>query len=183
MVAELKGEMDRTRFSQTKSGSRLRRLLSVALLSLILLIGWGSAISNAAFADNYTKESLVNVDFSGQDLKGSSFTKANLLSSNLSKADLRGVSLFGANLEGANLEAADLRFATLDSARFVGANLTNAVLEGAFAFNAQFTGAKIDGADFTDVDLRNDVQESLCKIAKGTNPITGRDTHKTLKCF
>jgi uncharacterized protein YjbI with pentapeptide repeats len=137
----------------------------------------------SALAYDYNKESLIGHNFSGQELTDSSFTKANLRSSDFSHSNLRGVSFFGANLESVNLEGADLSSATLDSARLVEANLTNAVLEGAFAFNAQFEGATIDGADFTDVLLRQDVQKQLCKIAKGTNPITGRDTRETLECF
>lgn len=86
-------------------------------------------------------------------------------------------------MEGANLEGADLSSTTLDSARFVNANLKNAVLEGAFAFNTKFNGAEIEGADFTEVLLREDMQELLCETAKGVNPTTGRATRETLGCF
>lgn len=134
------------------------------------------------FADDYNRDFLVAADFSGKDLTDSSFTKANLRGSNFSHSDLHGVSFFGANLEGANFEGADLRNATLDAARFTEANLTNANLEGAFAFNAKFGGAIVDGADFTDVDVRQDVQTLLCKLAKGKNPVTGRETRQTLNC-
>jgi len=30
--------------------------------------------------------------------------------------------------------------------------------------------------------LRQDEQDKLCKVAKGTNPTTGRETRKTLSC-
>lgn len=159
------------------------------LLRLVICITTGGAIAalscvNApsALALDYNKESLVNVDFSGKDLTDSSFTKANLRNSNLSDTNLRGVSFFAANLESANLEGANLTNATLDAARFINTNLTNAVLEGAFAANAKFDGAIIDGADFTDVLLRQDEQDKLCKIAKGTNPTTKRETRETLLC-
>ncbi|MFM5889171.1 MAG: pentapeptide repeat-containing protein, partial [Dolichospermum sp.] len=89
---------------------------------------------------------------------------------------------FAANLESANLLGANLTNATLDSARLIKTNLTNAILEGAFAANAKFDGAIIDGADFTDVLLRRDEQNKLCKVAKGTNPTTGRQTRDTLYC-
>ena len=85
-------------------------------------------------------------------------------------------------MEGASFEGADLRNATLDAVRFTDANLTNANLEGAFAFNAKFGNTIVDGADFTDVDVRLDAQMLLCKSAKGKNPVTGRETRKTLNC-
>jgi uncharacterized protein YjbI with pentapeptide repeats len=159
--------------------------LPVALRYLILImtiavLGFGKA--DPLLADDYNKEFLVGADFSKRVLTDSSFTKANLRGSNFTDSDLRGVSFFGANLEGANLAGANLSSATLDTARFTSANLTNAILEGAFAFNAKFDGAIVDGADFTDVELRQDAQLSLCKTAKGTNPVTKRETRVTLNC-
>lgn len=153
-----------------------------------LVLGWAIVCltlfpASTALADNYNKEFLVDVDFSGQVLTDSSFTKANLRGVNFSGADLQGVSFFGANLEGANLEGANLSNATLDTARLSHTNLQNAILEGAFAFNAKFDGAIIDGADFTNVLLRYDVQDQLCEVAEGINPITGRETRETLECF
>jgi hypothetical protein len=60
--------------------------------------------------------------------------------------------------------------------------LTNAILEGAFAFNTKFAGTVIDGADFTDVQMREDARLLLCKVAQGTNPVTQRQTRETLFC-
>jgi uncharacterized protein YjbI with pentapeptide repeats len=97
-------------------------------------------------------------------------------------ADLRGTSFFGTNLTAADFTGADLSTATLDTARMTRANFTNAILVGAFATNTKFEGAIVDGADFTDVLLRSDVQKILCKTATGTNPKTGRNTRETLDC-
>jgi uncharacterized protein YjbI with pentapeptide repeats len=154
----------------------LRRNVLALLVAVLMLSG------SAAWANDYTKEILLNADFAGQDLKGSSFTKANLKNTTFKDADLSGVSFFGANLEDTNLENANLSVATLDSARLVQANLTNAILEGAFVASAQFQDTIITGADFTDVDLRETVRAELCKTADGTNPVTGRKTRDTLYC-
>lgn len=160
-----------------------QRTITVSLIcwSAIVISLW-LVSPMAALADDYNRDFLVGADFSSKDLTDSSFTKANLRGSNFSHSDLHGVSFFGANLEDANFEGADLRNATLDAARFTNANLTNANLEGAFAFNAKFGGAIVDGADFTDVDVRQDAQTLLCQSAKGKNPVTGRETRDTLNC-
>jgi uncharacterized protein YjbI with pentapeptide repeats len=158
--------------------TQLFSLILFAIASLWIFLG----IASPAFAEDYTKRTLVEADFSGQVLTDSEFTKANLRKSDFSNADLEGVSFFGANLESANLAGANLTNATLDSARFSRANLKNAVLEGAFAFNTKFDGANIEGADFTDVLMRQDMQAELCNLAKGTNPVTGRKTRETLYC-
>ncbi|BAU44299.1 Secreted effector protein pipB2 [Leptolyngbya sp. O-77] len=172
-------------------GAEVWQVLQPLISSGWRMLGWSLVLVGAiallspapAQALDYNRENLVDADFSGRDLTDSSFTKANLRNANLSHTQLQGVSFFAANLESANLEAANLTNATLDSARLVEANLKNAILEGAFAFNARFEGAIIDGADFTDVLLREDMQDKLCAVAQGTNPVTGRNTRDTLNCF
>lgn len=158
--------------------SHLGQLLLGALLSLLILM----AGISPAMAENFDRQNLRQMDFSNQDLRGNNYTRADMAEVNLSHANLQGVRLFDTTLARANLEGADLRGATLDGARFIRANLTNAVLAGAYAIDTDFRGAIIDGADFTDVLLDPKVNKALCEVAKGTNPLTGRNTRDTLYC-
>lgn len=50
------------------------------------------------------------------------------------------------------------------------------------ATNARFKDTKLADTDWTDAILRRDVQRLLCKIAKGTNPVTNVDTLESLMC-
>lgn len=131
---------------------------------------------------DYAKQSLIESDFSNRDLRGVTFNLTNLLRANLSGSDLQGASLFGAKLQQANLSDANLTEATLDSAILEETDLTNAVLVDAFAFNTRFKNVIINGADFTNVPMRSDVIATLCSVAEGKNPITGRITRETLNC-
>lgn len=147
------------------------------VLALILLIP-----ATAFAAVDVAKQVLIGADYHGQDLRGGTFNLTNLRDADLSGSDLQGASLYGAKLQDADMSNTNLREATLDSAVFNGTDLTNAVLEDAFAFNAKFTDVIIDGADFTNVPLRGDALKVLCAAARGTNPITGRDTRDSLNC-
>jgi uncharacterized protein YjbI with pentapeptide repeats len=165
---------------------KLRQLfLSTCLCLLISLTLFSSTFlgfSGKAIAEDYDKQVLTGVDFSGKSLQGSQFNKTILRSTKFQKANLKGVSLFGADMYYADFTDANLSFATLDTARMDSVNLTNANLEGAFAYGTSFRKVVIDGADFTDVDLRDNVREQLCEIASGTNPVTGRATRESLEC-
>lgn len=154
-------------------------ILRTCLALLLGLLLWAPS---PAIALDFNKEILIGQDFSGRDLNDASFTKSNVREADFHDASLVGVSFFGANLESANLAGADLRGAILDSARMTNANLEGARLEGAYAFATLFGGASIVGADFTDVLMREDAQELLCRVASGTNPVTGRATRDTLYC-
>ncbi len=164
----------------------MRRVMSLFVVGVLMTIGmfalWTGLWTPAAIADDYTKDVLIRVDMSGKDLTDSQFNHTNLRESNLSNTNLRAVNMFAANLEFVNLSGANLSFATLESARITDANLTNAVLEGAYTSNAKFDRTTIVGADFTDVDMRDDVRKELCKVASGTNPTTLRATRDTLYC-
>ncbi|XP_071685723.1 uncharacterized protein [Rutidosis leptorrhynchoides] len=109
--------------------------------------------------------------------------KSILRQTNFKNAKLLGASFFDADLTGADLSDADLRGADFSLAQVTKANLTNANLEGALVTgNTSFKGSIITGADFTDVPLREDQKEYLCKIADGVNPTTGNETRETLFC-
>jgi uncharacterized protein YjbI with pentapeptide repeats len=160
----------------------MSRVMSLFVVGFVMTIGLWASWTPAAIADDYTKDVLIRVDMSGKDLTDSQFNHTNLRESNLSNTNLRAVNMFAANLEFVNLSGANLSFATLESARITDANLTNAILEGAYTSNAKFDRTTIVGADFTDVDMRDDVRKDLCKVASGTNPTTLRATRETLYC-
>ncbi len=150
-----------------------------ALLAALLL--WLPAQPVLAAMD-YAKQVLIGADFHGADLRGVTFNLTNLREADFHDADLRNASLFGAKLQDADMRGADLREATLDSAVFDGTDLRNARLDDAFAFNTKFRDVLIDGADFTNVPLRGDALTTLCSVASGTNPSSGRLTRDTLGC-
>ncbi|XP_011002629.1 PREDICTED: thylakoid lumenal 15 kDa protein 1, chloroplastic-like isoform X3 [Populus euphratica] len=109
--------------------------------------------------------------------------KSILRQANFKGAKLLGASFFDSDLTGADLSDADLRSADLSLANVAKVNLSNANLEGALATgNTSFRGSNITGADFTDVPLREDQREYLCKVADGVNPTTGNATRDTLLC-
>ncbi|KAG7033337.1 Thylakoid lumenal 15 kDa protein 1, chloroplastic [Cucurbita argyrosperma subsp. argyrosperma] len=128
-------------------------------------------------------QDLTGKDFSGKTLIKQDFKTSILRQANFKGAKLLGASFFDADLTGADLSDADLRGADFSLANVTKANLRNANLEGALATgNTSFRGSIINGADFTDVPLREDQREYLCKVADGVNPMTGNATRETLLC-
>ncbi len=152
-------------------------LVVAATLCFLLALPGG-----ALAAMDYAKQVLIGADFHGADLRGVTFNLTNLRDADLHDADLRDASLFGAKLQDANLSGTDLRGATLDSAILQGTDLRNARLDDAFAFNTRFLDVLIEGADFSGVPLRGDALKSLCAVASGTNPVSGKETRDTLGC-
>jgi uncharacterized protein YjbI with pentapeptide repeats len=182
MVSQLVLESIGQQFVRPVINQVMSRVMSLFVVGFLMTIGFCALWTPAAIADDYTKDVLIRVDMSGKDLTDSQFNHTNLRESNLSNTNLRAVNMFAANLEFVNLSGANLSFATLESARITDANLNNAVLEGAYTSNAKFDRTTIEGADFTDVDMRDDVRKMLCKVATGTNPTTLRATRETLYC-
>ncbi|KAG6504555.1 thylakoid lumenal 15 kDa protein 1, chloroplastic-like isoform X1 [Zingiber officinale] len=128
-------------------------------------------------------QDLSGKDFSGKVLIKQDFKTSILRQANFKAAKLLGASFFDADLTGADLSDADLRGADFSLANVTKANLSNANLEGALTTgNTSFKGSNIYGADFTDVPLREDQREYLCKFADGVNSVTGNATRETLLC-
>ena len=153
------------------------KLIAILFLTLILIF------PRTLFASlDYGKQSLLGFDFSGSDLQGATFYLTDLQDANLSDCNLQGASLYGAKLKDTNLSNSNLREVTLDSANLDGTDLTNTNLEDSFAYSTQFKDVKIQGADFTNVYLPNDILREFCKKANGTNPFTDRKTIETLDC-
>ncbi|RLM93777.1 hypothetical protein C2845_PM08G05510 [Panicum miliaceum] len=141
---------------------------------------------------------LRQANFKGANLLGASFFDADLTSADLSEADLRGADFSLANLSKANLTNANLEGALVTgNTSFKGANITGA---GKCSFGHLLTSCPSPFAEhrhmsistdlkilisirnFTDVPLRDDQREYLCKIADGVNSTTGNATKETLYC-
>ncbi|XP_057523065.1 thylakoid lumenal 15 kDa protein 1, chloroplastic-like isoform X2 [Amaranthus tricolor] len=159
----------------------------IASASLLLFLSASLCFSNPALAFKgggpYGQEVTRGQDLTGKDFSGKTLIKQDFKTANFKGAKLLGASFFDADLTGADLSDADLRGVDFSLANVTKANLTNANLEGALATgNTSFKGSIITGADFTDVPLREDQREYLCKIADGVNPTTGNETRETLLC-
>ena len=76
----------------------------------------------------------------------------------------------------------DMSDALMDRSVFVDADFTNAILSRVVLTLSDLTGATVTGADFSDALLDKPMQTKLCAVASGTNPVTGVDTRKSLKC-
>ncbi|XP_052478113.1 thylakoid lumenal 15 kDa protein 1, chloroplastic isoform X2 [Gossypium raimondii] len=178
-VFEDKLEKGSFSLSETFSKAGLLALVSAS----ILLVDPALAFKGGGpYGSEVTRgQDLTGKDFSGKTLIKQDFKTSILRQANFKGAKLLGASFFDADLTGADLSEADLRGVDFSLANVTKANLSNANLEGALATgNTSFKGSNI--TDFTDVPLRDDQREYLCKIADGVNPTTGNATRDTLLC-
>ena len=169
----------------------MRRFLDyrfAALLSFIVSVwlwGWALpafAVSPAEGIDSDLNLNLETKDFSGQVLLDRRFTKLELGGANFENADLRGTVFNSTDLTGANLRGINFENGMAYHAILREADLSDAILVNTFLLQSRFDNANVTNADFKDAVL--DLQEKLklCKTASGQNPVTGRETRKTLGC-
>lgn len=154
---------------------------------------------------NYHPDSAVNAisgggkDYAEQDLKGAIFAKQKLnekdfsgaqcQNCDFSGAQLRGARFYKSNLKGANFEGADLTGASMEGSALDETSFRNSILEGAyFSSSSLVKTVDIQGADFTEALLRDDMSKKLCEgnsvrqKASGENPSTGVATRDSLFC-
>ncbi|OVA15583.1 Pentapeptide repeat [Macleaya cordata] len=155
-------------FGESLSRASLLSLLSASLFFVDPALAFKGG---GPYGSEVTRgQDLTGKDFSGKSLIKQDFKTSILRQANFKGAKLLGASFFDADLTGADLSDADLRGADFSLANVTKANLSNANLEGALTTgNTSFRGSVITGADFTDVPLRDDQKEYLCKVADGSN--------------
>ncbi len=93
----------------TQKSNKILLFFRRIILSLVTIFCVLNSLTNPVWAVSYNNRSLLDNDFSGQDMRGDSFDHANLRGSDFSNANLQGVRFFSANLESANFSGADLR--------------------------------------------------------------------------
>ena len=183
---------------------KLRRSLFYGFLSSLLLFHDIPQMTSN-FDLNHNNKFVVNAisgggkDYAEQDLKGSIFSKQKLNEKDFSGAQcqncdftgaqLRGARFYKSNLKGANFEGADLTGASLEGSALDETSFRNSILEGAyFSSSSLVKTADINGADFTEALLRDDMSKKLCdgnsvrQKASGENPTTGVATRDSLFC-
>ena len=155
-------------------------LILTLLISLIQMLPVGAlSPAEGLGADDIDLETK---DFSGQVLLDKRFTKLKLDGANFAGADLRGTVFNGTDLTGANLQNINFENGMAYHTVLRNADLSGAVLTNSFLLQSRFDNAIVTDADFTDAVLDLGEKLKLCQTAKGRNPITGKDTRRSLGC-
>ncbi len=162
-----------------------RRILFLLIAGAFIVFSIGpvqAVLSEGDEVPNYVRSQITGIDLHGQDLSKSSIAGATARDSNLSDVDLSGTVVTLADLKGSNLHGINLTDTLSDRVNFQKTDLRDAILVNMIASGSSFAGAQIEGADFSYAVLDSDDQKNLCKIAEGTNPITGVATRDSLEC-
>nr|AUG32203.1 hypothetical protein PLO_197 [Paulinella longichromatophora] len=124
----------------------------------------------------------ITSDMHGKQLQQQEFLKLDLHDIDFSEADLRGTVFNSSDLHNSNLSNANLQDVVAFASHFEGADLRQANFRNGMLMQSRFKDALIEGADFTDAILDLSQKKSLCKVATGTNLISGIDTKESLGC-
>lgn len=166
----------------------LQPALADSTLGESKLLGGGASTLQSGRRITITRGvNLDNTDWKGEDLKGVAFQQSKVRSSNFEDATLEDASFFDADLAFSNFKNAKMNGCNMEMSDVSNADFTNADLSGSLWTGAVMDGPKgsltqVDNTDWSEAELTSFQQKYLCKIAKGTNPVTGRDTRESLLC-
>ena len=166
--------------------TQIFRLFCVLLICVITVYPFSDAIAAAVWQKedtvDYTLSELRKVDFSGQDVSGTSFAGADLQEANLEGVNLEGSILTQASFIDANLKGSNLREVFGDRVDFSNADLSDTIFADSILTSSHFYNAKIEGADFSGAMIDRFQVVEMCKQATGTNSQTGITTKESLGC-
>lgn len=162
-------------------GHYISTLFAVVLVLLGCTLGWTQPSYAGSSTAIRVQENVLS-DYSGQDLLEFEMYNEDMGGVNFTDSTMVGSVVKGSSMEGANLTGANLSNSFFFQDSLNGANLTNAILIDAMLMQTTFDGATIKGADFSYATITKENLEVLCKVAEGTNPVTGMDTRESLEC-
>ncbi len=116
---------------------------------------------------NLRKANLEGADLSQANFREADLRQANLQRVNLYEADLRSAQLSSANFQESYLLQTDLRGAWLDNAKLEGAHLVQADLRGAYLAGARLRGMILEGVNWGDYVLGDEIDGQLWWAALG----------------